>query len=312
MGSALHRLLLLSLLATASALAQSDNPAVLDLHKILGSAYACDVPRHIQFVAENELILLAGPTTRCYEQVSSLELVAISLDGKILARRPWTSTDPGLVLVPQRLARPIPGGIDILDTSLKTVQTLHLRRNSESPSITATDTGILTVTSRGRSTFYAGAPLRPIDPPPAHPHPPGQSQLISTLDGSWELLRQGSTLVESRPGVPPRTFADLSWILPPCAEKSLCQADDTATRYQTVIGRHNRILITATGQRLPIQGAFGLLPYFRAQVIDLDTGREVYREEDEFRARNRIAALSPDGDTLVVSDGYTAVVHPLP
>jgi hypothetical protein len=65
------------------------------------------------------------------------------------------------------------------------------------------------------------------------------------------------------------------------------------------------------GTHVPVQGSFGLLPYFRVQVFDLDSGAEVYREEDEFRARDRVAVLSPGGDELVVCDGYTAAVHRL-
>ena len=301
---------LLLALPFACAAAQTANSAVLDLHHVLGSECACSVARPLQFLAEEELVVLAGPTRTCYDHVSELELVAFSLDGKVLARRPWGSTDSGLILTPQRLALPVAGGVEVLDTDLKTIQTLRVGTKREFPAIAATDTGILSIEVAGRKTFYAGTPLRPVKPPP-DPAASGDTQIVSTLDGSWRLLRQGDSLVEVREGARPRTFADLSWVIPPCRQHGLCEADDSSTHFQTVHGRRNRVLITSVGSRMPVTGTFGLLPYFRVQVFDLDTGAEVYREEDEFRARDRVSALSPDGDVVVVSDGYTAVVHRL-
>jgi hypothetical protein len=215
------------------------------------------------------------------------------------------------MLVPERLVAAVPGGAEVLDTNLKTIQVLRAGRKSALPAITATDTGILSLSSNGHDTFYGGTPLREIPAAPAIPGAAGE-QIVSTLDGSWRLLREGNALIEARLGAQPRTFADLSWVIPPCGEQGRCQADDTATRYQTVLGKRNRVLVESTGTHVPIQGSFGLLPYFRVQVFDLDTGAEVYREEDEFRAREREAVLSPDGDIVVVSDGYSAVVHRLP
>jgi hypothetical protein len=292
------------------AAAQTANSAVLDLHHVLGSGYACGVARPLQFLSEEELVVLAGPTKTCYDHVSDLELVAFSLDGRVLARRRWASTDSGLALVPQRLVLPDAGGVEVLDTNLKTIQTVRVGAKRQFPVITATDTGILSIESNGRKDFFAGTPLRPVKPPP-DPPASGDTQIVSTLDGSWRLLRQGNSLVEVRDGARPRIFADLSWVIPPCRQHGLCEADESSTHFQTVLGKRSRVLITSVGSRMPVTGTFGLLPYFRVEIFDLDSGAEVYREEDEFRARARVAVLSPDGDVVVVSDGYTAVVHRL-
>jgi hypothetical protein len=103
-------------------------PAVLDLHSILGSAYPCSVPRAIQFLTEDELAVLAGPSPECFAAVDSLEIVAISLDGRVIARRPWTSTEMGLALPSGRLVLPEFGGVTIVDENLRTT------RRSGSPS----------------------------------------------------------------------------------------------------------------------------------------------------------------------------------
>lgn len=283
---------------------------MLDLHEVLGSGYACAVPRPIQFLAEDELVVLAGPTNRCFEDVSQLELVAFSLEGKVLARRSWTSTDSGLVLVPERLVLRDVRGVAVLDGELRTIQRLRAGAKGDVPAIAATDTGILSVTVNDRTTWYAGTPLRQVEPPPVKPIP-GSSEIVSMLDGSWEVLRRGNTLVEARAGAPPRTFADLSWLFQLCEGHELCEVDESATHYQTVLGKRNRILISSVGSRVPVTNSFGIMPYFRVEVFDLDTGGEVYREEELFRAKDRVAVLSPDGDVVVVSDGYTAVVHRL-
>jgi hypothetical protein len=57
--------------------------------------------------------------------------------------------------------------------------------------------------------------------------------------------------------------------------------------------------------------AAGLLPYFRLQVFDFDTGTELYREEDIVRTGQRSAAISPDGDRLATTDCQRVVVRDL-
>lgn len=285
-------------------------PAVLDLHSILGSAYPCSVPRAIEFLTEDELVVLAGPSPECFAAVDSFEIVAISLDGRVIARRPWTSTDMGLTLPSGRLVLPEFGGVTIVDENLRTIQTLRVAKRGGQAEIAATDTGILSITLDGQSHSYFGTPLTEVHPPIENSHS-GTGEIVSTGDGSWQLTRTRDSLIETLRGGLPRTLADLSWVIPPCENHDLCQTDTTALQFQVVLGKKNRILITSHGVKVPITSSFGLVSNFRAQAFDLDTGAEVYREEDFFRPRERIAVLSPDGDRLVTSDGLSAIVHPL-
>src|SRR5690348_11773598 len=69
--------------------------ASLKLQKILGGKHACIAGnRSVQFISEDELLLLAGPDSNCYRNVNDLELVVISTRGRVIARKPWPSTFP--------------------------------------------------------------------------------------------------------------------------------------------------------------------------------------------------------------------------
>lgn len=282
-------------------------PTVLDLHSILGTAHLCSVPGAIQFLTEDEFVALAGSSPECYTAVN--EIVAISLDGRIVARHAWTSTDMGLVLPPSRLVLPDLGSVTIVDENLKTIQTIRVGRQRERPEISATDTGVLSITFDGQSRSYFGTPLKEVHPPVEYDQ--GAGEIVSTGDGSWQLRYAVNSLVETRRGAPPRTLADLSWVNPPCENRELCQSDSSALHFQTVLRKKNRVLITSRGVKIPLTSSFGLISYFRAQVFDLDTGGDIYREEDIIRPLERIAVLSPDGDRLIMSDGLSVLIHQL-
>lgn len=277
----------------------------IDLHSALGSASACAVSSGIQFLTENELIVLAGPNPNCYA-VDGLEVVAISLDGRVMARRPWNSSEMGIVLRPGRLVVPEPGGVTILDDSLRPVQTLRFGNRKKTPEVAATDTGTLTLTVGRQSRSYFGTPLKEIETPREGPKL-DPAQIISAGDGSWQLSYSGNSLVATPRGGQPRVIADLSWVNPICENRELCKTD--ALHFQAVLGRKKRVMVTSLGTKVPVTLSFGLVSYFRAEVFDLDTGDEVYREEDFFRPKQRIAGLSPEGDRLVISDGTSAYLH---
>lgn len=278
---------------------------VIDLHSALGSTYSCEVSSAVQFLTEDKLIVLAGPNPNCYG-VDGLEIVTMSLDGQVLARRAWNSSEMGLVLRPGRLVVPEPGGVTILDDSLRPIQTLRFGSRKKTPEVAATDTGTLTLTSGEQSRSWFGTPLIETDTPHESPNPDA-GQIISTGDGSWQLSYSGSSLVVTPRGGKPRTIADLSWVNPICDNRELCKTD--ALYFQVVLGKKKRVLITSLGTKVPVTLSFGLVHYFRAEIFDLDTGAEVYREEDFFRPKQRIAALSPNGDRLVISDGASAYIR---
>jgi hypothetical protein len=58
-------------------------------------------------------------------------------------------------------------------------------------------------------------------------------------------------------------------------------------------------------------GPPALFPYFRIQVFDLDTGSELYREEDVIGTGHRSAAISPGGDLLATFYGHVVVIRKL-
>jgi hypothetical protein len=64
---------------------------------------------------------------------------------------------------------------------------------------------------------------------------------------------------------------------------------------QVSTGRRRRVLIYSNGSQFPVTDAAGLFPYFRLLVFDLETGVELYREEDIVRT-DPGAVISPDGD----------------
>ena len=181
------------------------------------------------------MIVLSGPTSKCYDAVSEIEIVAISLEGRILARRSWTSTDSGLVLRPERLVLPRWEGIEVLDGDLQTIQKLRIVRHDRFSILSATDTRILSVAIKGRTYFYAGTPLRQVDLRTSKPIPGGNE-----------------ALVQQQVGAQPGTFAGLDWVIPSCPRRDDCQADESTARYQAVLGAKSRIVIMANGTKVRI------------------------------------------------------------
>jgi hypothetical protein len=286
----------------------ASEPVVLDLHSILGTLHPCSTPGAVQFLSEDEIVVLASEGENCFV-ADGLQVVAISLDSRIVARHPWESSEVGPVLRPGRLIVPEPGAVTVLDEHLKPIQTLRIVKGGMPPDISVTDTGVLSLTLYGESHFYLGTPLKEIHPPRDNAQLNGG--VISSGDCSWQLSRNGSSLIETPRGGPPKKLADLSWVIPPCEDHDLCQTESSSVHFQIVLGKYDRILVTSLGAKFPLTSRFGLVVYFRAQVFDLNTGEPIYQEEDLIRPREHVAALSPEGDRLAVCDGPSVSVHRL-
>jgi hypothetical protein len=298
------------LLVAASMESQSARKTIISLHKTLGSDYACEVyQRPIQFLSEDELVLLAGPTSDCYRGVNNNQLVVISLDRHVIARKAWPSTDPGTVFSGKRLAVAASEQLLILDDHLTVVQSFPLPKHRGFPILYGTEGG-LSVDTDGGSLDCDGTPLKCIERKTGL-QPDVDGYLIHSFDDGRKLLRKDESLIETAPGASPKKIADLSWVSPHCEKYEYCQAYDAGTRYQVVNGKRRRVLIMSNGSKYPITDAAGLFPFFRIQVFDLDVGSEIYREEDVLRTGHRSAVISPDGDLLATFNGLETVIHHL-
>lgn len=251
---------------------------------------------------------MVGPEEECYRSVNQVEMVVLSLEGKIIARKSWPSTYPGLVFAPGRIAVVTNDEVQILDHRLALLQSLALPEGKGPPYLSVYAPGILEVRRNGIA-LYGSDPLEPVNI--ALPSPPQDVNTIFHMADGTLLGKKGSSLIEIAPGAPPRTLADLSWAVPQCLKYEYCQAYDAGTRYQTAVARERRLLICSSGSRFPITDAAGLFPYFRVTVFDVNNGLQVYREEDRFKTGRRGAAISPKGDLLVTYDGSTAIIHRL-
>jgi hypothetical protein len=306
--SRVSALLLFSL--TSAWAAESQEKLTIHLHRSLGPDYACSLyQRAVQFVSDDELLLMAGPSGDCYRSVNQLELVVLSLHGKVIARKNWPSTCPGLVFAIGRIAVVADNDVQILDDHLRPVQSIPLPAGRGFPVLSVYAPGILEIKRDGRTVLYKGDPLEPVEIAAAVP-PDGVYPIFHLDDGTL-LGKRGSSLVEVSPDAVPKSLADLSWVVPPCMKYEYCQDYNAGTSYQTVAAQKSRVLIWSNGSRLPVTDAAGLFPYFRVAVFDLSAGHEIYREEDSFKTGRRGAAISPNGDLLITYDGSAVIVHKL-
>jgi hypothetical protein len=291
--------------------AETPDKVSINLHKLLGSEHACfRGSRSIQFLSEDELLLLAGPTENCYRSVSQLELIVLSLDGRVLARKPWPSTFPTVILPSKRIAISNPTELQVLDDRLAIIQTLSFPDQSKPSSHFLSSDGPDRVRASGPngSFVFGGTPLLYLRFDPSEGYQAGHPQLIYTRVDGRQLVREANQLSERQNGVTLRKIASLDWVIP--CDKS-CQAYDAGTAFEVATTKEHRILVISNGSRFPVTDAAGLFPYFRLEVFDLDTGAEIYREEYVTKTGQRSAALSPDGDLLAIFSDDSILVRKL-
>lgn len=283
----------------------------INLNHALAPATPCRTfQQRIQFFSETSLLLFSGPPGDCYRSVSQIALNVISIDGHVLARKPWPSTDPGMVIDDGRLVLARSADLEVDDKSLTPIQSLELPPHRFMPSIQRMDQeGAVAVSMDGRNYTYSGTPLALLNQ--EQPRQPSSGKRVFRLLNGQTIIQDGEALnLESEANVI-RKIASLSWVLPPCGRYTYCQAYEAGASMQVSTGRKRRILIYSNGSKFPVTDAAGLFPYFRLQVFDLDTGAELYREEDIVRTGDRGAAISPDGDRLATTDGQRVVVRNL-
>jgi hypothetical protein len=254
--------------------------------------------------------VLSGPPGDCYRSVNEIAINLISIDGHLIARKPWPSTDPGLVIDTGRLVLARSATLEVDDKDLTSIQSLDLPPHRFMPMIVrSAQQNAVTVTMDGNKYIYGGTPLALLkqeEPPEI-----GAIKRVFTFTDGQTIVRDGETLNAQSDGRAVRKIASLEWVIPPCGRYTYCQAYDAGVGIQVSTGEKRRILVYSNGSKFPVTDAAGLFPYFRLQVFDFDTGTELYREEDFLRTGQRSAAISPDGDRLATTDGQRVVVRDL-
>jgi len=283
----------------------------IDLRHALAPATPCRTfQQRIQFFSETSLLVLSGPSGDCYRSVNQVSLNVISTDGHLLARKPWPSTDPGMVIDNGRLVLALSADLEVDDKSLTPIQTLKLPPHRFIPAVRRMDQqGAVTLSMEGKNYTYGGTPLALLNQ--GQPDQRGVSKKVFSFSNGQTITQEGEVLKLEGEGDAARTIANLNWVMPPCGRYMNCQAYEAGASIQVSAGRKRRVLVYSNGSRFPVTDAAGLFPYFRLQVFDLDTGAELYREEDIVRTGDRGAAISPDGDRLATTDGQKVVLHSL-
>ncbi len=283
----------------------------IDLKHALAPATPCRTfQQRIQFLSENSLLLLSGPSGDCYRSVNQIALNVLSMDGHVLARKPWPSTDPGLVITEGRLVLARSTDLEVDDESLTPIQSLELPPHRFEPSIKRTEQqGTVTVSVDGKDYAYGGTPLALLNREPSTER--GTTKKLFTFTNGQAIVQDGEVLNLEENGRPTRKIASLDWVLPECGRYLYCQAYDAPAGIQVSTGKKQRVLVYSNGSKFLITDAAGLFPYFRLQVFDVATGVELYREENIVHTGDRGASISPDGDWLATTDGQRVIVRKL-
>jgi hypothetical protein len=299
----------------------SQSKSSINLRRVFAPESPCRTyTRPIQFLTETTLVLLSGSTEDCYRSVlQGLTLNVVSIDGRVVARKNWPSTDPGVVIASGRLVYTTSSGLEVLDQRLAPVESLQVDNSGDGSvshrnpfmQVTFHGQGMLSVLIGGHEYVYGGTPLKRLRE--IEPAQFGEIQTVFEFADGQKLVKNAETLILKKEGAPDRTVANLEWVIPPCKGKGYvnCQAYGAGSYLQVSTGKKRRVLVISNGSRLPVTDAAGLFPYFRLQVFDLDTGAEIYREEQVLRTAQRYASISPDGDLLATTDGQEVIVRNL-
>ena len=283
----------------------------IDLKHALAPATPCRTfQQRIQFLTETSLLLLSGPSGDCYRSVNQIALNVLSTEGHVLARKPWPSTDPGMVIDEGRLVLARSADLEVDDKSLTPIQSLELPPHRFMPSIQRIEQqGTVTVSVDGKNYAYGGTPLALLNREQSTQR--GTSKKLFTFTNGQTITQEGEILNLEDNGKATRKIVSLDWVLPACGRYTYCQAYDAQASIQVSTGKKQRVLVYSNGSKFPVTDAAGLFPYFRLQVFDVATGVELYREENIVRTGDRGAAISPDGDWLATTDGQRVVVRNL-
>jgi hypothetical protein len=277
----------------------------VDLTKLLSGKNACNGAA--QFIQEDEIAMLVGADSDCYKAVDSIELMILSVQGRIISRKPWPSSFPIVSLADGRLAVAGVGEFYVMNAKLETIQTVvppHVERSSLSLQKTGIPGSVRAKFPRGEAFTYAGIPLQQV----RNTEPLAGDIFITTGDRGQTLVLNGRQLQVTQPNGTKTSLADLKWLFN--CDKN-CQAYDAGTGWSISNGPNKRIAFMSNGSKFPVTDDAGLFPFFRVFVIDLETGKEVFRKQFITKTARRSAQISPRGDQLLLSDGVELNFQPL-
>lgn len=280
----------------------------LNATKIMGGKRICHVGGNtLQFLDEHRLLVLAGPGPDCFHGVNDLELMVLSTEGTILARKPWPSTFPSVVLDSEQIAVSQVGAVTVLDSNLHDVLTVPVSNEKSTIFLRKSwpDTLIARL-PRGEEFALRGKPLQLVGPVPTSSK---ETVIYNEGDGSRKITLVGQKLVSTNAASKATTLADLTWLFN-CTTN--CQSYDAGTGFN--VSSHNalRAAFISNGSKFPVTDAAGLFPFCRIVVIDLTSGKEIYRKQFITKTGQRSAQISPSGDLLTMSDGDEIELQPLP
>ncbi len=283
-------------------------PKALKLSNVLNGKRSCVLGNgSVQFLNKDELVLLAGLGNNCYKDISALELVTFSMDGRIIARKLWPSTYP-FVAFDSHVAISGDREIMVLDGKLQTVQTLVVPTADRAPFSLAregTATLLVRIPHAGGDIFrYSGLPLVTVQ----NPVLASGDTLVLSRENNEAIVLRGKKLLTMQPGGGSRDLADLTW-LQDC--NKLCQSWSGGIAW-AVSANGERSAFISTSTRFPLTDESGAFPFWRVVVIDLSSGKEIFRKEFYTKTSRRSAQLSPDGKLLLLSDGDKLQFQSLP
>jgi hypothetical protein len=145
----------------ASSSSTNRSPSSISLKHVLAPSTPCRTfQRPIQFFSETALLVLSGPPGDCYRSVNQIGLNLISIDGHVIVRKPWPSTDPGVVIGAGRLVLARSADLEVDDKNLTAIQSLEFPPHRFMPMIQRLDQeNAVTVTMDGNNYIYGGTPL---------------------------------------------------------------------------------------------------------------------------------------------------------
>lgn len=303
-------LALLAILPVAAGAATGPTEkATLNLDKILSGKRACGTATSMQFIAEDELLILASSGANCFNNLNELELIVVTTSGRIIARKPWPSTYPVVILSGKRIVTADLRNIIVMDENFQPVESIPL------PPVIANSSAILRKIGpdnllvqgpRGDMFEYGGMPLHSVERKPSEENNPIPTIYLSE-GGRKVTLKERTLLVTSADGTTQK-LSDLSWVIP-CTGH--CQMYGAGQTYKVVTQVKKRALFISSGSHLPITDAAGLFPYFRVSVFDLDSGAEIVRKQYVTKTSIRTADISPDGEYVAFNNGDHILVEKL-
>ena len=198
--------------------------------------------------------------------------------------------------------------MNVLDSSLREIQTVPIPSSGQSSVFLqrrSPDTLIARL-PRGEEFALQGMPLKLIG---RIEHDSEHTVVYEEHGSGRTIILVGQKLLTTESANQTKVLADLSWLFN-CT--TYCQAYDAGTAFSVSSQGALRAALISNGSKFPVTDAAGLFPFCRVVVVDLTSGKEIYRKQFVTKTGQRSAQISPGGDLLALSDGDEIELQPLP